>query len=219
MFPWTKLEQLRHEKGITGFYISGHPLDDYKLEIENFCTVSVGEIRADLKNFKGKDFAFAGIITEANHKVGKNGKPYGSFTMEDYFDSIQLTLFSEEYMKQRHFLLPGTYVFIKARVEARFDAPDQLNVRVSSISLLSEVFDKFAKSVTVNLLLADINPDLIGKIRDLAKIHKGKSILRFQIMDEEEKMVVELPSRKSRVELKEFVIALEKLEILKYKIG
>jgi DNA polymerase-3 subunit alpha len=217
--PWTKLEQLRHEKEITGFYISGHPLDDYKMEIENFCTVSIGEIRADMKNFKGKDFAFAGIIIEANHKVGKNGKPFGSFTVEDYFDSIQLTLFSEDYMKQKHFLVPGTYVFIKARVEARFDSPDQLNVRVGSISLLSEVFDKFAKSVTVNLSLADVNHGLITKIRELVKIHKGKCSLRFQVMDEEEKIVVELRSRKLNVELKEFVIAVEKLEILNYKIG
>lgn len=217
--PWTKLEQLKFEKDITGFYISGHPLDDYKLEIENFCTVSIGEVQADLKSFKGKEFSFAGIISEANHKIGKNGKPYGSFTVEDYFDSIQLTLFSEDYLKQRYFLVPGTYVYIKARVEARFDSPDQLNVRISSISLLSEVFDRFAKLVTVNLSLADINPDLIAKIRELAKNHKGKCNLRFQIMEDEEKMFVELPARKLHVEVKEFVVALEKLEFIKYKIG
>ena len=87
------------------------------------------------------------------------------------------------------------------------------------MGLLSEVFDKLAKSVTVNLSLAEINPDLVAKIRDLARIHKGKCSLRFQIMDEEERMFVELPSRKLRVEVKEFVVALEKLDILKYKIG
>ena len=217
--PWTKLEQLKHEKDITGFYISGHPLDDYKLEMDNFCTVIIGQVLADLKSLKGKEFTFAGIISEAAHKVGKNGKPYGSFVIEDYFDSIQLTLFSEDYLKQRHLLAPGTYVYIKARVEPRFDSPDQLNIRINSMCLLSEVFEKFAKSVTVSISLSDINSDFIARIRDLAKLHKGKCSLFFQITDEEEKIFVELPSRKLKIEVKEFVIALEKLEIIKYKIG
>jgi DNA polymerase-3 subunit alpha len=84
--------------------------------------------------------------------------------------------------------------------------------------LLSEVFDRFAKLVTVNLLLTDINPDLIARIRELAKNHKGKCNLRFQILDDEEKIFVELPSRKLHVDVKEYVVAMEKLEFIKYKI-
>ena len=85
--------------------------------------------------------------------------------------------------------------------------------------LLSEVFEKFAKSVTVSISFSDINSDFIARIRDLAKLHKGKCSLFFQITDDEEKIFVELPSRKLKIEVKEFVIAMEKLEIIKYKIG
>ena len=94
--PMKKIEQLKFEKEIIGFYMSGHPLDDFKLEIENFCNVSVSDLKADLNSFKGKEVTFAGIITEANHRTGKTGKPFGSFMVEDYFDSIQIMLFSEE---------------------------------------------------------------------------------------------------------------------------
>ena len=40
---------------MVGFYISGHPLDDYKLEMENFCNFNISELK-DLQVLKGKIF-------------------------------------------------------------------------------------------------------------------------------------------------------------------
>jgi DNA polymerase-3 subunit alpha len=202
--PMRKMEQLKFEKEIIGFYMSGHPLDEFKLEIENFCNVSIGELKADMKAYKGRDVVFAGIITEANHRTGKTGKPFGTFTIEDYFDSIQIMLFSEEYLRVRHFIDIDSYVHIKARVEARIDNPDQLNLRISSLTLLQEVFEKFAKSILVTLSLNEVTKENIDFLQSLAKHHKGKNQLRIQVMDEEEKLCVELPSKKFRVEAKEF---------------
>jgi DNA polymerase-3 subunit alpha len=202
--PMKKMEQLKFEKEIIGFYMSGHPLDEFKLEIENFCTVSIGEMKADMKSYKGHDVVFAGIITEVNHRTGKTGKLFGTFTIEDYFDSIQIMLFSEEYLRMRHFIDVDSYVYIKARVEARMDNPDQLNLRISSVTLLQEVFEKFAKSITVTLALNEVTKEHIDFLQSLAKDHKGKNQLRIQVKDEEEKLNVELPSKKFRVEAKEF---------------
>jgi DNA polymerase III subunit alpha len=202
--PFKKMDQLKFEKEIIGFYLSGHPLDDFKLEIENFCTVSISELKADMKVFKGKEVVFAGIITEATHRVGKTGKPFGSFIVEDYYDSIQILLFSEEFLKVKHFLEVDCYVYIKARVESRYDAPDQLNLRINTVTLLQEVFEKFAKSITVSLALKDITKENIEFLLSLAKKHKGKNLLRIQIQDEEEKLSIEIPSKKFRVEAKEF---------------
>ena len=217
--PWSKLEQLQNEKEITGFYISGHPLETYRLEMENFCTVTISDVLMDMKSYKGKEFAFAGIVSEANHRVGKNGKPYGSFTVEDYNDSIQLTLFSEDYLRQKHFLSPGNYLFIKARVDSRFDSPDQLNVRVNSIGLLNEVLDRYTRLITVNLLLSLITPEMVNDIIEMAKLFKGRCPLKLQILDEEEKMYVDLPCRNFKVDVKEFATALEKYEEIKVKIS
>jgi DNA polymerase-3 subunit alpha len=198
------MEQLKFEKEIIGFYMSGHPLDEFKLEIENFCTVSIGEMKADMKSYRGRDVVFAGIITEVNHRTGKTGKLFGTFTIEDYFDSIQIMLFSEEYLRVYHFIDVDSYVYIKARVEARMDNPDQLNLRISSVTLLQEVFEKFTKSIMVTLALNEVTKENIDFLQSLAKQHKGKNQLRIQVKDEEEKLCVELPSKKLRVEAKEF---------------
>ncbi len=206
--PWSKLEQLKFEKEITGFYMSGHPLDDYRLEMDQFCNVTIENLKSDLRPLKGKEVAFAGIIIETNHKIGKTGKPYGSFIVEDYYNFMSLTVFSEEYLRWKHFLDEGQYVFIKARIEPRFDNPDQLVVRVNTITLLPEVIEKNARGLLVTLRLNELIPDLIVVLQQLVKKNKGKGYLRIRISDEDENLLIDLPSRKFRVNIKEMVIAL-----------
>ncbi len=217
---WTRIEQLRQEKEITGFYITGHPLDDYKREIENFCSVPVSELKTEMKAYKGREVSFAGVVSSSVQKIGKNGKQYGTFIVEDYFDSIQFTLFSEDLLKFKHFLDEGTYVYIKARVEARFDSPEQLNLRISSMTLLADVFEKFAKLVTVMIRLDDLNGALVKNLRETAKKYKGKCNLKIQLMDDDdEKMYVDLASKKMKIDAREFIKEINGFPEIKYRVG
>jgi len=203
--PWSRIEQLKHEKEITGFYMTGHPLDEFNVEMESFCSVTLERLKADMKEFKNKDFSFAGMVIAAAHKIGKNAKPFGVFTLEDYFDSINLFIYSEDYLKWKHLLEEGMFLHVKARVEARFGEPDQLRVRVTHLVLLSEAMEKYARSLSITIALTELTGDAIKKIHDLAKSHKGRTNLRIRISDPEENVFVELPSRKYKVNPKEMV--------------
>jgi DNA polymerase-3 subunit alpha len=216
--PWTKPEQLRHEKDTIGFYMTGHPLDDYRLEIGTFTTTGIQELNADLKSFKNKEVTFAGMVTGASHRVGKTGKPFGSFVVEDYFDSVPLTMFSEEYMKNKHMLEAGTNVFIRARVESRFDMPDQLTIRVNTIQLLAEVFERFTKSISLTIPLKSLNREMTGFLLAHARKNKGKVSFSIQLTDEEEKIHSESLSKKFRVNPKPFLVALEEFPDIKWKV-
>jgi DNA polymerase-3 subunit alpha len=206
--PWSKLEQLKFEKDVTGFYMSGHPLDDYLVELNQFCNVTIEDLKQDLKPLKGKDITFAGIVIEANHKIGKTGKPYGSFVVEDYFNFISLTLFSEEYLKFKHFLEEGQYVFLKARVESRFDNADQMTIRVNQVLLLSDVMEKFSKVISLTMAINDLTVDTIYKLHHFAKQHKGRCHLRIRVLDPDENVTIDLPSRKYKVNAREMISAL-----------
>ncbi|MGE5424251.1 MAG: DNA polymerase III subunit alpha [Syntrophothermus sp.] len=207
--PWTKLEQLRLEKEIIGFYMTGHPMDEFRHEIKNFCNMDIATLKATMQSLKGKEITFAGMVVESNQRIGKTGKQYGNFVIEDYLDSMQLNLFSEEYLKVKHFLEVGSYLYIKAKVESRFDNPDQLTVKISSVSLLQEVFERMAKSITLTIPENFITHDYLEMIIAIAKKHKGKCTLRFRIIDDENKISFEAPSRKVRVDGREMLMALE----------
>ncbi|MEI6455054.1 MAG: DNA polymerase III subunit alpha [bacterium] len=208
--PLSKLEQLKFEKEIAGFYMSGHPLDYYTLELDNFCNVTIDDLKQDLKVFKGKEVTFAGIVIDKTHKVGKNGKPYGSFVVEDYYNFITLSVFSEEYLKWRHLLDEGQYIFIKARIEPRFDNPDQLVLRISNIILLSEVAEKFSKLLLITLKLDAVTGVTVDHLCEMARNVKGKCLMKVRIFDEGENLSIELPSKKFRVNAKEMIHTLER---------
>ncbi len=209
--PWSKLEQLKFEKDVTGFYMSGHPLDDYHFELEQFCNKTIEDLKHDLKSLKGKEVTFAGIVIEANHKVGKTGKPYGSFVVEDYFNFISITMFSEEYLKWKHMLEEGQYVFLKARIESRFDNPDQMTIRINQVILLSEVMEKFSKVLSLTLMLNELTVDTIHHLHQAAKKFHGKCRMRIRVHDPDDNVTIDLPCKKYRVNPKEMIQALEEL--------
>ncbi|HEX7411026.1 MAG TPA: OB-fold nucleic acid binding domain-containing protein, partial [Bacteroidales bacterium] len=193
--PWSFLEQLNKEMEVTGFYMSGHPLDDYREAIEFFCNTVPGDVRDDLSIFKGRDITMAGIINMAQHKMTKNGKPMGSFVLEDFSGSLRFGLFSEDYLKMRHFLVDGTTVHLKARVVSRFNQPDVYELKIVQMTLLAEVMENFPKQVTLFLPLDEIDELLVGTVSGMVKANKGHSPFRIIVTDKESQIALELQSR------------------------
>lgn len=216
--PWSKLEQLKFEKDVTGFYMSGHPLDDYRFEMEQFCSKTIEDLKQDLRPLKGKEITFAGIVIEANHKIGKTGKPYGSFVVEDYYNFISLTMFSEEYLKWKHLMAEGQYVFLKARIEPRFENPDQMAIRIFHVILLAEVMEKCSKVISLTLALGELTPDSIHRLREILKKHKGRCQIRIRVQDPDENITIDLPSRKYKVNPKEMLQALSEMPDIQFRV-
>ncbi len=215
--PWSELEKLRNEKDVVGFYVSGHPLDEFRFEIEAFCNVPVNEL-GDLTKMRGKDIAFAGIVTSANHRTTKSGKPFGVMFIEDYTGSHELALFSDDYLKFKQYLTPEYYLFIKAKVQSRYNDPNNLEIKISSIKLLPDVGNEFAKSLTLSLSLDEINSETVNTLDILLKEYPGKLPVKFSVRDKENK--VELASKKVRVNFsKKLFEELEYRQGIRFKIN
>ena len=197
--PWDMMEILSQEKEVTGMYISGHPLDNFKIHIKSYCNTGVGDLK-NLHALKNRELCFAGIITSAAHKHTKTGNPYGTFQIEDYSDSHQLFLFSEDYLKVKHFLEPQNAVMVKARLQASRRSPSQMELKVKSMSLLSELAENHEGDLILHIPVSDISEGMINRMKELSKKHKGRSRLKISILDPIENGTVELISRNVKVE-------------------
>ena len=216
---WSKLEILKYEKEIIGIYISGHPLDEYLVDMKSFCNMTIEEL-SELENHKNKDFAIAGIVTDAQHKMTKTGKPFGSFTIEDYTQSINLVLFSEDYLKFKHWLMKDQFLFVKGKVQARYNDANQLEVKVTSIQLLAEVREKLSRTFRFDVEAGNLNNEIIRKLVTLIKKHPGNTNLKLRVLDTSEKQFVEMPSLKLRVNpTNTFINELKELTGLDWKIN
>ena len=197
--PWNVMEKLSKEKEMIGIYISGHPLDDFKTEIQYFCNAKVDSLQ-NINQLEGMELSFAGIITDVQHRVSKNGKPWGMFTFEDYSDAYEFRLFNEDYLKFRHYLIPNTFLYLKTVMRRAWQNGD-VRVVITAIQQLQDVLGKMAKKITLNLPIEHINEKAVEEIESVFKNHPGSQHLNFMIIDRQEKLKLNMPSRSSKINI------------------
>ena len=217
---WPKLEKLNKEKEVIGFYLSSHPLDDFRLEIENFTNTTLEELRNNMQEFIERDVAVAGMVTETRNGISKNNKPYASFTLQDYTDSFRFVLFDKDCVEFSKYLVNGYFLLVKGKVQRRKYAENELDFRVKSITLLSSVKDELIKSVTIKVKAPDVDNELINQLTKMIKANPGETELRFLFIDPESKISLPMFSRTIKVRLNnDFITFLEDHPALDFKVN
>lgn len=193
--PWSLIEKLEREKEVTGIYISGHPLDDYRLEVENFTTCPLDEI----ENHRNKTIKIAGIVTKANHRISQKGTGWGVFVIQDYNSSLEFPLFGDDYQKFKGFFEPGQCLFLTGMYELKWGSSDEFQFRVKEVTLLASVGESMAKSITLKLPVENLTEDILKSIEKVCKKHKGKHQLRLLLLDHTNRNSLEFTSKSKKV--------------------
>jgi len=211
--PWGDIEKLRLEKDVVGFFISGHPLDAFKVEMDNFCTCTLDKV----ESFLNKEVTIAGIVTRASEHTQKNGKLFGRLAIEDYNGNLEIMLFSEEYMKYKHWLSVGTFLYLRCRVEESKYRIGTIEVKPSSIELLQDVRQKKAKKLQITINPETINGGTISHLESLISGSSGGCELRMQLSCNG--INVDMLSRKYRVNpSNEFIKSILEIEGVQYQL-
>ncbi len=203
---WPPLVKLNKEKEVIGIYLSSHPLDNFKLEMSQFCTASLAEMR-DMELLRGKDVSIAGMITTVKHATTKNGKPYGSFTIEDYSDTFSITLFNKDYENFRKYLYEGYSLLLKGTVsESTWKTSRELEFRIKSIFMLSSARDELVKTIQIRLPVDSINEGFIEEFSRHTIKNSGNTNLKILVFDPAENISVDFFSRSHRITLADELI-------------
>lgn len=216
---WSLPMQLKMEKEVTGFYISGHPLDEFRQTINRFCNVEVSRLKTDLKSLVGQKVQFSGMITESIEKMSRNGSAYGRISLEDFTGSHSLMIFSEDYLKKKHLLEPGNSIFVVARIEERRHQPGSMNIQIDDIMLLNETMNKLSNHIALSIDVAKIDTELINKLSLLAKNNSGDCNLKVFLKDEQSKVSLQMKSTTVKIDARMFIKALEAFGNLDYQIN
>ena len=203
---WGTMEKLRREKEVVGIYLSGHPLDDFKKEITAFCNTSVSVFKDSLEGYVNRELSFAGVITDVQHRISKNGKGWAAFTLEDYTDTHEFRIFGEEYLKFRHFLMINSFAYLKVYVREGWvnretGKKGEPRLQYNDFKQLQDVMDTYAKKLTIKLDIAALQEKRIMALKDTLRSHKGAHPLNFVVYEMEEEIKLNLSSRKQKVNI------------------
>jgi DNA polymerase-3 subunit alpha len=216
MEPWSKTEQLRREKEVVGFYLSGHPLDAFKLELDAYCTCGLEKV----EEIKNKEIAVAGLINNVLFKTTKTGQPFCTFTLEDYETSINPALFRDDYTKFAPLINPRNYpneqvppMYVKLKQELRRHTQDQWDLRILTMEPLADVAEKRSKGVRVRLDLRTVTGPMLDRLQDAIDHAPGSKRLEIQFVEPHEHLAVDMFSRKFQIEPKTFIEKMHEMEM------
>jgi DNA polymerase-3 subunit alpha len=202
------MELLQKELEVVGFYISGHPLDPFRRDIEKFCTLTCAEV----ESARNRDIRFAGLVSSRIQKIAKNGNPYCRFTVVDYRGQFEIALFGKDYLKFEQYGREGNLIFVRGENRLRYGSETEYMFNPIEINLLSEIREKYMKGLELRIETGELQNLEAESILACLKKHPGKYPLRIRIVSEEDKMEAEGISRAFPINADEdFFLEMEKL--------
>ena len=220
---FSKIEKLKIEKEILGLYISGHPLDKYKFEIKNLCNTSFKKLKDNYKINGKTNLNTAGIVTEVQHKISKNGKPYGRMTIEDFDDSYNFLFFSDDYIRFKNYMELGWFLFLSGKMKNKWNNPEELEYKIDDIKLLTKVRDDLIKELHLKINIDDINSEIIDNLeKDLKNSKKGNCHLKITIVsnDNGKTLSLDMISREKKISINDnFLKSIENNSSIEYFIS
>ena len=210
---------LQKEKELVGMYLSSHPLDKYRFEMENFTTCEM----ANLANFisecelakKPAKVCVAGLVTEYKQLLTKKGAPYSRTMLEDYSGSYELTLFTKEHEQFYNYMVPHNALFLEGVVEERYSLrPEEraqgktvpYTFKLQSVTLLGNVSESKVKAFSINIETPMLTPAFRKGLVQVIKQHEGKTPLEVFFFDPDTRYRIQLKSNKYQVSVSEDLI-------------
>jgi DNA polymerase-3 subunit alpha len=207
---WPLITQLDHEKEVTGMFLSGHPLDHHKFEMKHYGITRI----ADFNEFKaevnlqpnpGRMFRLMGLVSEAQHKIAKNGNKYGNFVIEDYSGKTEITLFREDYLKMSPILQQGSSVAINGYFKLSYNQ-EEYRFNVTGIVLAETLKRSLTKQLNIEAAPQTINPEMINFLEKNLKKFPGGTTLKIILAEQSTNMKISLVGAGKGVEMNDELV-------------
>ena len=217
--PYGEIEELNIEKEMVGLYITGHPLNQFKFEIDFLTNTSISKL-TELDKLRGREIKIGGIVSDVQHRTSKKGNPFGQFTLEDFNDNYTFYLFGQDYLKFKPMLEQGWFLYLSGIVQNRWNS-EELELKITNIDHLSEIRDKMTKGLELKVRLEDVNSIIVDEIERVAEANPGKCLLKLSLLGAYENRAINLDmlSRKFTINpTDEFMKELQSMEEISFKV-
>lgn len=180
---WKPLERLMKEKEQLGFYVSGHPLEEYGDIINNFTDSTTESL---VEHQLGSEIYVAGMITEVKLLTTKKGDSMAALGFEDLEGAVEVVVFPDAYKSAAVHLEEGNVVWIRGTVgqnRRNGDAQEERQILAEQLSDIKSVIAEQTSAVEVTIPEEDIdNVQKLETLQQIARDNKGEHDLILHLM-------------------------------------
>ncbi len=182
---WNLTEQLEYEKDVIGMYLSGHPLDHFRFELNNYNIAKLNEFNEYRDNIAfEKGFArivrIAGLVTKEEHRLTKTGKKFGSYVIEDYLGKTDFALFGEDYVTKSDFFKRGNCVMLNVTFQENYEKTEK-RMKVVDVTLLESVRTKLTKEVKLQIPAEKVDQVFVDFMIQNIKKNPGSTRMKLEV--------------------------------------
>ena len=205
---WSDIERLNKERELVGIYLSAHPLDEYKIILDNLCNTKCVELADIAKLSDREDVILGGIVTAQKTGFTKTGKPYGVVTIEDFEGSGEIFMMGEEWGQRAGMFSIGASVYVTGKVKSRYQYNDNgpKDLKIGGVEFLQTIKERAIDRITIQLLTDKVDDTVVNDLTEIINENPGKTKLFFQLRDTTNKHHVLLRSRREGIDVKNQLI-------------
>jgi len=202
---WTSREKLQGEKEVLGFYVTGHPLDQYEDKIRELATHDTGSLEG---LDKGVEVALCGVLTGIQRKRNREQKPWASMTIEDRTGSIDGLAFANSFERLAPYIVEDKAVLVRGLVLPEESGPPKISIQ--DIQPLETARVDLPALISIRVWLSRNGADKPAALHDLFRHKPGESQVRLRLeMPRDFSVILDVPT-KVRPD-REFKAALERI--------
>jgi len=164
---WSEAVKLAREKSVLGFYVSGHPLEPWRLEVDAISGVAFGNVTPDLD---GTVIRACGIISALRTKIDKRGRTMAFVTMEDFTGKADCLVFADAYERSAADITEDRPVVITGKAEVSGDA---LRIVTEEIIDIARAIPSLAKSLIISISTVSATKKQIQDGISMLERHRG----------------------------------------------
>lgn len=189
---WSYMHQLEMEKSVLGFYLSGHPLSQYRQTVKYFTTPS-GSVKRDNGS---QDLVMAGIVTNISKKKDAKGNPIAFVEMEDLSGRFEVPLFSRDYQDFFHIVSSGKVLAVLgSRSNYNNNDDGMLRINPQKIIYMEELPGFLKGELQLELPMARLNKAFVDELERCIKASPGQFGMRTNFVSEDDSFVLESGKR------------------------
>jgi DNA polymerase III subunit alpha len=212
---WGLPELLDREKEVIGIYLSAHPLDGYKFEMDNYGMTPV----ADLDKVRGRTIKIAGFVTDVVHATTKKGSKFGKMVLNDYSGNMEIVMWEKNYVLYGNYLVNGQKLLITGVYDEHKYRPGTMEFQIQSMLLLDEVRKAMTKKIHLALTLENVTKEFAEFMESNTKSNPGNTELIVSVKDPVTEMMVRMKTQSKKIVVSDELISfLQEHQEINYSI-